>query len=88
MVEGEEAKQLAYVPEVILKKRKHKEDSIALTRKTQLELGRYGANNKRKVEEIKRPEQFVKEFRDKVYIIIDFTFAFYYVYIIIINIHS
>jgi len=60
----EEAKPLDYIPEVILKKRKHKEESIALTRKNQLELGRYGLK-KRKVEDIKRPEDLVKEFRNK-----------------------
>ncbi|KAJ4845421.1 hypothetical protein Tsubulata_032362 [Turnera subulata] len=61
----EETKQLAYIPEVVLKKRKHKEESIALTRKTQLELGKYGGEKKRKVEDIKRPEQFIKEFRER-----------------------
>ncbi|XP_021648594.2 60S ribosomal protein L7-1 isoform X2 [Hevea brasiliensis] len=63
MAEGE-TKAMAYIPEVILKKRKHKEESLALTRKTQLEFGKYGGK-KRKVEDIKRPEQFIKEFRDK-----------------------
>ncbi|KAJ6944200.1 60S ribosomal protein L7-1-like [Populus alba x Populus x berolinensis] len=56
--------EMAYISEVILKKRKHKEESIALTRKTQLELGQHGGK-KRKVEDIKRPEQFVREFRDR-----------------------
>ncbi|KAF2321513.1 hypothetical protein GH714_000200 [Hevea brasiliensis] len=63
MAEGE-TMAMAYIPEVILKKRKHKEESLALTRKTQLEFGKYGGK-KRKVEDIKRPEQFIKEFRDK-----------------------
>jgi large subunit ribosomal protein L7e len=57
--------EMAYISEVILKKRKHKEESIALTRKTQLELGQHGGR-KRKVEDIKRPEQLVREFRDRV----------------------
>lgn len=64
MAEGE-TKALSYIPEVILKKRKHKEESLALTRKTQLEFGKYGGK-KKKVEDIKRPEHFIKEFRDKV----------------------
>ncbi|KAI5600708.1 hypothetical protein POPTR_001G047400v4 [Populus trichocarpa] len=59
-----EPQALTYVPEVILKKRKHKEESIALTRKTQLELGQNGGK-KRRMDDIKRPEQFVREFRDK-----------------------
>ncbi|KAF2321497.1 hypothetical protein GH714_000139 [Hevea brasiliensis] len=58
MAEGE-TKAMAYIPEVILKKRKHKEESLALTRKTQLEFGKYGGK-KRKVEDIKRPEQFLR----------------------------
>ncbi|KAJ6388114.1 hypothetical protein OIU77_026645 [Salix suchowensis] len=40
-----------------------KEESIALTRKSQLELGQHGGK-KRKVEDIKRPEQLVREFRE------------------------
>ncbi|KAL9386541.1 hypothetical protein Peur_019665 [Populus x canadensis] len=56
--------EMAYISEVILKKRKHKEESIALTRKTQLELGQHGGK-KRKLEDIKRPEQLVREFRDR-----------------------
>ncbi|KAJ8751612.1 hypothetical protein K2173_025765 [Erythroxylum novogranatense] len=59
------AKPLTYIPEVVLKKRKHKEESIALTRKTQLELGKYGRGKKRKVEDIKRPEEFVMEYRNQ-----------------------
>ncbi|CAN0901078.1 60S ribosomal protein L7-1 [Linum grandiflorum] len=60
----DEQKPLAYIPEIVLKKRKHKEESIALTRKNQLELGGHGLK-KRKVQDIKRPEQFIKEHRDK-----------------------
>ncbi|CAI0542508.1 unnamed protein product [Linum tenue] len=60
----EEQKPLAYIPEIVLKKRKHKEESIALTRKNQLELGAR-AEKKRKVHDIKRPEHFVKEYRDR-----------------------
>ena len=61
----EEAKPMTYIPEIVLKKRKHKEESLALTRKTQLESGKFGGK-KKKIEDIKRPEQFIKEFRDKV----------------------
>uniref|UniRef100_A0A6N2KFT5 Uncharacterized protein n=1 Tax=Salix viminalis TaxID=40686 RepID=A0A6N2KFT5_SALVM len=53
MAEGEPL-ALTYIPEVILKKRKHKEESIALTRKNQLELGQHGGK-KKKVDDIKRP---------------------------------
>lgn len=62
----EEAQPLTFIPEVVLKKRKHKEESIALTRKNQLELGKFGGVKKKRVEDIKRPEQFIKEFRDQV----------------------
>ncbi|KAJ0008495.1 hypothetical protein Pint_30290 [Pistacia integerrima] len=60
----EEAKPLAYISETVLKKRRSTE-SLALTRKAQLELGKYGQNNnkKKKVEDIKRPEEFIKQFR-------------------------
>lgn len=67
---AEEAAQqpLAFVAETVLKKRKSTE-ALALTRKAQLELGKYGhgqKNKKSKVEDIKRPEQFIKQFRDQV----------------------
>ncbi|KAK9232498.1 hypothetical protein WN943_022744 [Citrus x changshan-huyou] len=66
---AEEAAQqpLAFVAETVLKKRKSTE-ALALTRKAQLELGKYGhgqKNKKSKVEDIKRPEQFIKQFRDQ-----------------------
>ncbi|XP_010532087.1 PREDICTED: 60S ribosomal protein L7-1-like [Tarenaya hassleriana] len=60
---GEEAKPLDYIPEVILKKRK-KRDELAFLRKKQLELGNFG-KKKQKVSNIKRPEDFVLEFRAK-----------------------
>ncbi|KAJ4702957.1 60S ribosomal protein L7 [Melia azedarach] len=61
----EESKPLPYVAETVLKKRKSTE-ALALTRKAQLELGKYGQKNKKnKVEDIKRPEQFIKQFRDQ-----------------------
>ncbi|WCJ30941.1 60S ribosomal protein L7 [Euphorbia peplus] len=59
-----EANPMTYIPEVVLKKRKHKEESIALTRKTQLEFGKQGVK-KKKTDDIKRPEQFIKDFRDQ-----------------------
>ncbi|XP_007011052.2 PREDICTED: 60S ribosomal protein L7-1 [Theobroma cacao] len=61
----EEGQPMPYVSEVVLKKRKIK-DELAITRKTQLELGKYGAIKSKKqsdVSDIKRPEQFIKEFR-------------------------
>ncbi|KAM7506811.1 hypothetical protein LguiA_017264 [Lonicera macranthoides] len=58
----EEPKPLAYVPEIILKKRKSNEE-WAIRRKQQLE------QRVRKSKEdnsfFKRPEQFIREFRDK-----------------------
>ncbi|KAK1569071.1 hypothetical protein Q3G72_032189 [Acer saccharum] len=63
----EEAKPLAYIAETVLKKRKSTE-ALALARKAQLETGgKYEHNKKKKkdVHDIKRPEQFVKEFRDQ-----------------------
>ena len=69
MMAEEEGHPLPYVSEIVLKKRKIK-DELAITRKTQLELGKYGAKKSKKqsdVSDIKRPEQFIKEFRDKVY---------------------
>lgn len=61
----EEPKQLNYIPEVILKKRKNNEE-WAIRRKQQLEqrVKRLKADNF----VIKKPEQFIREFRDKVII--------------------
>lgn len=59
----EEPNQLNYVVETVLKKRKEKED-WAIKRRERLD-----AKKKRKGEyksTIKRPEQFIKEYRDKV----------------------
>lgn len=61
----EEPKGLDYIPEVILKKRK-KRDELAFIRKKQLELGNLGKKKKKKVADIKRPEDFVLEYRAKV----------------------
>ncbi|XP_038718609.1 60S ribosomal protein L7-1-like isoform X2 [Tripterygium wilfordii] len=63
MMAEEEVNQLTYVPEVILKKRKGNE-ALAILRRKQLELGKH-ENKKRKLSEFKRPEQLIKEFRDK-----------------------
>ncbi|TXG46761.1 hypothetical protein EZV62_026055 [Acer yangbiense] len=62
----EETKPLGYISETVLKKRKSTE-SHALARKAQLELGNFEKNKRKKkeVHDIKRPEQFVKEFRDQ-----------------------
>ncbi|XP_078152688.1 large ribosomal subunit protein uL30z-like [Carex rostrata] len=59
---GEEPNELNYVVETVLKKRKEKED-WAIKRRERLD-----AKKKRKGEyksTIKRPEQFIKEYRDK-----------------------
>ncbi|KAE8662562.1 60S ribosomal protein L7-1 [Hibiscus syriacus] len=67
MMTGEEGQPLPYVSEIVLKKRKIR-DELAVTRRTQLELGKNGAKKSKKqsdVSDIKRPEQFIKEFRDK-----------------------
>ncbi|XP_010472880.1 PREDICTED: 60S ribosomal protein L7-1 [Camelina sativa] len=61
---GEEAKGLDYIPEIILKKRKNR-DELAFIRKKQLELGNFGKKKHKKVSDIKRPEDFVLEFRAK-----------------------
>ena len=60
----EEAKAMTYIPETILKKRKTNEE-VALRRKAQLEQRKF-ANKKDKHEYIKKPEEFVKEFRYRV----------------------
>ncbi|XP_062021624.1 large ribosomal subunit protein uL30z [Rosa rugosa] len=57
----EVAQPLATVPEIILKKRKSNEE-LALRRKEQLEQRKFRLN-KNKQEFIKKPEDFVKEFR-------------------------
>lgn len=59
-----EAKPLAYIPETILKKRKSTE-VMALRRKEQLQQRKFGYK-KNKHESIKKPEDFVKEFRSQV----------------------
>ncbi|XVE86173.1 hypothetical protein DITRI_Ditri18aG0014700 [Diplodiscus trichospermus] len=67
MMAEEEGQPLPYVSEIVLKKRKIK-DELAITRRTQLELGKYGAKKSKKqsdVSDIKRPEQFIQEFRAK-----------------------
>ncbi|XP_018442796.2 60S ribosomal protein L7-1 [Raphanus sativus] len=63
MAVEEANKGLDYIPEVILKKRKNR-DELAFIRKKQLELGNFG-KKKKKVADIKRPEDFVLEFRAK-----------------------
>lgn len=66
----EEAKGLDYIPEIVLKKRKNR-DELAFIRKKQLELGNFG-KKKKKVSDIKRPEDFVLEFRAKVHFLLYF----------------
>ncbi|XP_004303252.1 PREDICTED: 60S ribosomal protein L7-1 [Fragaria vesca subsp. vesca] len=58
---GEVAQPLTTVPEIILKKRKSNEE-LALRRREQLEQRNF-RQNKSKQEFIKKPEDFVKEFR-------------------------
>ncbi|KAG4180749.1 hypothetical protein ERO13_A10G184300v2 [Gossypium hirsutum] len=67
MMTEEEGQPLPYVSEIVLKKRNIR-DELAITRRTQLDLGKYGAKKSKKqsdVSDIKRPEQFIKEFRDR-----------------------
>lgn len=59
----EEPKPLNYIPEVILKKRKSNEQ-WAIRRKLQLE--QRTRKNKGDNFVIKKPEQFIKDFRDRV----------------------
>ncbi|KAJ0078446.1 hypothetical protein Patl1_36752 [Pistacia atlantica] len=57
----EEAKPLAYLSETVLKKRESTE-SLALTRKAQRELGKYGKNNsKKKNDRPRRSERVPKK---------------------------
>ncbi|KAK2973962.1 hypothetical protein RJ640_030141, partial [Escallonia rubra] len=58
----EEPKPLAYIPEVILKKRKNNEE-WAIRRKLQLEQRVKKSKGDNFV--IKKPEQFIREYRDK-----------------------
>ncbi|KAL6141107.1 hypothetical protein ACLB2K_059398 [Fragaria x ananassa] len=58
---GEVAQPFTTVPEIILKKRKSNEE-LALRRREQLEQRKF-RQNKSKQEFIKKPEDFVKEFR-------------------------
>lgn len=64
LMADEEAKQVAYIPETILKKRKSNEE-WALKRKAQLELRQKRAKQSQG-NDFKLPEQFIKEYRDKV----------------------
>lgn len=63
----EEQKPLNYISEIVLKKRKNNED-WANRRKEQLEQRVKKSKSDNFV--IKKPEQFVREFRDKVNILI------------------
>lgn len=60
----EEAKPLTYIDEVVLKKRRSNED-WAIRRKQQLEERVKKSKTDNFV--IKKPEQFIREYRDKVY---------------------
>lgn len=69
---GDVAQPLTTVPEIILKKRKSNEE-LALRRREQLEQRKF-RQNKSKQEFIKKPDDFVKEFRYRVCsFILDFT---------------
>ncbi|OWM81866.1 60S ribosomal protein L7-2-like [Punica granatum] len=59
----EQGKELAYIPETILKKRKSNEE-WALKRKAQLELRQKRAKQSQG-NDFKLPEQFIREYRDK-----------------------
>ncbi|KAM7257147.1 hypothetical protein ACFE04_012888 [Oxalis oulophora] len=65
----EETTKLSYIPEVILKKRKSKDnnEALAILRRNQLQLGKNAAAAKKRkaADVIKRPEDFVLEFRAK-----------------------
>ena len=69
----EESQPLAYVHETVLKRRKNNEE-WAIKRREQLD-----ARKKRKKEDLKlairRPEEFVKEYRDKVRILLTFLWC-------------
>lgn len=67
----EEPKPLNYIPEIILKKRKNNEQ-WAIRRKQQLEqrVKKLKSDNF----SIKKPEQFIREFRDRVIIVNGFFY--------------
>ena len=62
---AEEEAPLAYIPEVILKKRKSNED-WALKRKAQYEDRQSALKKKAKQEFIRMPEDFIKQYRTRV----------------------
>jgi hypothetical protein len=61
----EEPKPLAYIPEIILKKRKSNEE-WALKRKAQYEERNSLARKRAKHDFIRMPEDFIKEYRTRV----------------------
>ncbi|PIA45747.1 hypothetical protein AQUCO_01600177v1 [Aquilegia coerulea] len=63
MMENEEAKPLAYVPEIVLKKRKTNEE-WAIKRRERFEQRKLKSKQDRKLV-FKRAEQFIQEFRTK-----------------------
>lgn len=62
---AEEEAPLAYIPEVILKKRKSNEE-WALKRKAQYEDRQSALKKKAKQEFIRMPEDFIKQYRTRV----------------------
>jgi len=63
MAEEEQPKDLNYIPEVILKKRKHSE-AWALSKKAQLQ--KKGFQLRKSKDFIKKPEDFIFEYRNRV----------------------
>jgi len=63
MAEEEQPKDLNYIPEVILKKRKHSE-AWALSKKAQLQKKSFQLRKSKDF--IKKPEDFIFEYRNRV----------------------
>ena len=71
---AEEEAPLAYIPEVILKKRKSNED-WALKRKAQYEDRQSALKKRAKQEFIRMPEDFIKQYRTRVSTLSPFFFC-------------
>lgn len=77
---AEEEAPLAYIPEVILKKRKSNED-WALKRKAQYEDRQSALKKKAKQEFIRMPEDFIKQYRTRVSTLSPSFFIYLFVFV-------
>lgn len=79
---AEEEAPLAYIPEVILKKRKSNEE-WALKRKAQYEDRQSALKKKAKQEFIRMPEDFIKQYRTRVSALSPFFYLSIYLYVFV-----